>query len=438
MQETAIQAGPPASVISPELKPQPRRREEPLWFKVIKPLASLRLTVWLFALSILLVFFGTLAQVDAGIWTVVNHYFRSWGLIWVPFQIFVPRDVPVGGGFPFPGGWLLGGLLLFNLLAAHAVRFRINLKRSGILLIHSGLIVMMLGELFTGLWAVESRMTLAINETGNYIENTRANELAIVDRSDPTKEKTVVVPDALLRDRKRIESAELPFDIKVDEFYVNSALVPVPPEGRNGADVMPASDLHYYKVVHRSEETGVDSNARDDIPVARVTFTKKGADQKIASLTLSPWFYANTLSRQLRFAEQQVTVDGKTYVLEFRPQRIYKSYSIKLLEFTHERYPGTDTPKNFQSRIRLIDPERREDREVKIYMNNPLRYEGETFYQSSFLPGDNGTVLAVVRNPGLLIPGWLLPYISCAMVVIGLLIHFGVVLVNFLQKRLAT
>ena len=34
-------------------------------------------------------------------------------------------------------------------------------------------------------------------------------------------------------------------------------------------------------------------------------------------------------------------------------------------------------------------------------MNNPLRYNGETFYQSSYLPGDGGTILQVVRNPGL-------------------------------------
>lgn len=437
MQETAIQAGPPAAIITPAPTPQPRKNEESLVRKLLKPIASLRLTVWLFALSILLIFFGTLAQVDAGIWTVVNHYFRSWGLIWVPFQIFVPRDVPVGGGFPYPGGWLLGGLLLVNLIAAHAVRFRISWKRSGILLIHSGLIVMMLGELFTGLWAVESRMTLGTNESANFIENSRANELAIIDRSDPKKEKVVVIPDAMLRDQKLIQGAELPFDIAVDEFYINSALVGVRPEDRNAPDVLPASNLLYYKVVHRSEETGVDQNAREDIPVARVTFRKKGSDEKIAALTLSSWFYPNTIQRLFRFPDQQVTVDGKSYVVELRPQRIYKPYTIQLLEFTHERYPGTDTPKNFQSRIRLIDPERKEDREVKIYMNNPLRHGGETFYQSGFLEGDQGTVLQVVRNPGLLIPGWLLPYISCAMVVIGLLIHFGVMLVNFLQKRLA-
>src|SRR5690242_694792 len=88
--------------------------------KMLWALASLRLTVVLFSLSIVLVFCGTLAQVDSGIWTAVNQYFRS-AYVWIPLQIFVPFGqvffgVPQGahvpGGFPFPGGWLLGGLLL--------------------------------------------------------------------------------------------------------------------------------------------------------------------------------------------------------------------------------------------------------------------------------------------------------------------------------------
>ena len=59
----------------------------------------------------------------------------------IPLQLFVrfgqiffgvSPDVYVGGSFPFPGGWLLGGLLLANLLAAHLVRFKLSWKRSGI------------------------------------------------------------------------------------------------------------------------------------------------------------------------------------------------------------------------------------------------------------------------------------------------------------------
>jgi len=32
-------------------------------------------------------------------------------------------------------------------------------------------------------------------------------------------------------------------------------------------------------------------------------------------------------------------------------------------------------------------------------MNNPLRYHGETFYQSGFKPGDQTTILQIVTNP---------------------------------------
>src|SRR5262245_26420790 len=154
---TATPPAPPAPAESPTT-PTPAAKVKPLWRRVVEVLASLRITVVLFVFSILLIFFGTLAQVDLGIHFIVTKYFRT-AVVWVPLQIFFPRSMVVSGGFPFPGGWLLGGLLLVNLLAAHAIRFKVNWKRSGILLIHAGLIVMMLSELFTGLFAVESRMT---------------------------------------------------------------------------------------------------------------------------------------------------------------------------------------------------------------------------------------------------------------------------------------
>jgi cytochrome c biogenesis protein ResB len=40
--------------------------------------------------------------------------------------------------------------------------------------------------------------------------------------------------------------------------------------------------------------------------------------------------------------------------------------------------------KNYSSELRLVDSTRGVDRNVKIWMNNPLRYAGETFYQQSF------------------------------------------------------
>ena len=66
-------------------------------------------------------------------------------------------------------------------------------------------------------------------------------------------------------------------------------------------------------------------------------------------------------------------------------------------------------------------------------MNQPLRHGGMTFYQSSFgntAAGKDISVLQVVRNPG-----WLLPYVSVALMSLGLIIHFGAALWRFLARR---
>jgi hypothetical protein len=67
-------------------------------------------------------------------------------------------------------------------------------------------------------------------------------------------------------------------------------------------------------------------------------------------------------------------------------------------------------------------------------MNNPLRYAGYTFYQASFEPGnDKVTILQVVRNPS-----WLIPYIACSLMTLGLLWQFTIHLLGFIAKRRRT
>ena len=113
-----------------------------------------------------------------------------------------------------------------------------------------------------------------------------------------------------------------------------------------------------------------------------------------------------------------------------RPARYYKSYSVTLQKFTHEKYAGTDIPKNFASTVTLIDPERSVNRNVLIYMNHPLRYRGDTFYQAGFERDDRTTILQVVRNPS-----FLAPYIACIVVAAGLLVQFGYHLLGFARRR---
>jgi len=141
--------------------------------------------------------------------------------------------------------------------------------------------------------------------------------------------------------------------------------------------------------------------------------------------TLGTWLISTFLSRP-----QELIQAGRSYQLALRLQRFYKPYSLHLVEFKHDVYPGTQKPKNYSSRVRVQRPDTGEDREVLIYMNNPLRYAGETFYQASFDTDDQGTILQVVRNPG-----WLTPYLACILVFVGMMIQFGIHLFGFISKR---
>src|SRR4051812_16416116 len=89
----AVNAVTPAAPAAPppadagDAEPRPRKAVSPL-YRAVQVVASLRLTVVLLGLSLFLVFAGTLAQIDAGIWSVVGQYFRSI-VVWIPFQLFI-------------------------------------------------------------------------------------------------------------------------------------------------------------------------------------------------------------------------------------------------------------------------------------------------------------------------------------------------------------
>lgn len=419
MQETAISAGLPPAEPSPlppgsEGPPRIRKSKHPLYL-CLEPLASLRITVVLFALALILVFYGTWAQRELGNWTAIAQYFRSF-IVLIPLRVIFCYAFPnIPGVIPFPGGWLLGSLMMINLLAAHAVRFRFTWRRSGILLTHFGLALMMVGEVVTGLCADEGRMTIEQGAAANYVEDDRKIEMAIIDSTDPRLEVVVAIPEDRLRGSEPIQDSQLPFNVEVKQYLVNSVLLK-PDEKTNLATAGTGLEV---AVKEQPEVSGTASDRGVDVQAAYVTFQSKEDGQGLGTYLVSRHFSV----------PQKVTVAGKTYHVAMRYKRVYKPYTVHLLEFRHDRYPGTNTPKNFSSLIRLVDPTTDENRTVKISMNDPLRYHGETFYQSSYLRGDIGTVLLVVQNPG-----WLLPYISCIIVTLGMLLHFGWMLGDFLGR----
>ena len=375
---------------------------------LFRTFTSLRLTVVLLVLAMVLVFIATLAQVDLGIWAVQAKYFRS---------LFVMGRVPgTDIAIPvFPGGYLIGGLLLINLTAAHAYRLKLTWVKSGLWLTHFGLILLLLGELFTGLWQQESLMFLDQGETKTYSQSLLLTELAVIDTTDPKFDDVVAIPVAALENLGTIQHPRLPFRIHPTAFYPNSVL-----RMRNQVPDAPPSPADHgfgpqFLVLPQPVTYKQDGQ---NAPTAVLELT--GADGPLGT-----WLVSTDLTEP-----QALTVEGRTYELILRPARRYYPFSLTLLKFSHDRYPGTDIPKNFSSRVRLQTPDGRVNREVLIYMNNPLRYGGLTFYQSGVLPNDRGTILQVVRNPS-----WLLPYVSCVLMGLGLTVQFGIHLNRFLRGR---
>src|SRR5580658_4668497 len=89
--------------------------------RLIRFFTSLRLTVVLLAFAIILVFIGTLAQVDEGLYNAQARYFRQWLIFGL--DLF-GHKIPI----LLPGGYLIGTMLLANLLAAHIYRFQLSVK----------------------------------------------------------------------------------------------------------------------------------------------------------------------------------------------------------------------------------------------------------------------------------------------------------------------
>jgi hypothetical protein len=371
---------------------------------------SLRLTVVLLALSIILIFAATLDQVNLGIWEVQQKYFQTFFVLWR----FGDVPVPV-----FPGGYFIGGMLFINLIAAHIYRFKLTWRKTGIFLTHLGLILLLVGQLLTGFWQEEFQMRLEEGETKNYSESPRFNELAITDTTNPEFDDVVVIPTEIIERGEVVQHPKLPFRVVPKAYYPNAGL-----QNRSNAAGEPPAlatigpgtqvDVTPLPVTYKPDET--------NLPAAYIELV--GPDGSLGTRLVAP----------IPFLQQTFVADGRTWKLALRPARAYRPFALTLLKFSHDIYAGTDIPKNFSSRIRLTTPDGHDDREVLIYMNNPLRYAGLTFYQASFEEGnDKVTILQVVRNPS-----WLLPYISCILMAVGLVVQFGIHLIGFFRKRRAS
>lgn len=524
---------------------------------LLMPLASLKITVGLFAISLVLVLAGTTAQRYYDVQEVLGWYFRTW-IAHLDVRDFLPGTRAPMMRIYYPGGWTIGTALAVNLLAAHSLRFRIQskgnkrllglvaiafgtlvtflviknglddtvrsqlppefcaklwaglkaallgttlvsiylltlaykqagatasralwwlgavvtgliavlsawlfvnpdvaldpsglrilwqliqgtgaslilwfgcwllfAKRAGVVLLHAGIGLMLYSEVHTAINSVETHIRMVEGETVSFAEDLRYFELAVVDKSGEKADQEVVVPIELLS--QVYETAEnsdallsneaLPFDVKIQKLYPNAELRELQPGQKSPATLGVGQA---YRFVEKGTSTGVDLNQAFDSPGAVVELIDKSSGNTLGVLSLYP-----TLPGAV------VEADEKSYEVRIRPKPYDKPYTLTLLDFERKTYVGSDKTKSFKSIVQLKDSELGVDRRVEIWMNNPLRYRGDTIYQSSFDPGNLAyTDLQAVKNSG-----WMIPYVACMIVGTGMLAHFGTLLLRFVRRR---
>ena len=261
-------------------------------------------------------------------------------------------------------------------------------------------------------------MSLNEGETKSYAESFRDHELVIIDTSDPQYDNVVAIPEQLLAAGHEVDTAgKLPFRVVVKNFWPNANLHgPARPPGQ-----IPGSALATVGVGAQISLTPLPRTTRDNesnFPAASIELV--APDGSLGTRLLSG----------MLLAPETFDYAGRHWRMELRVARDYQPFSLSLLKVTHDIYPGTEIPKNFSSRVHVRADDGRDDREALIYMNNPLRYRGLTFYQYQMDAANHNSVLQVVRNPS-----WTLPYVSCLLVMLGLLVQFMISLGGFMARR---
>ena len=94
-------------------------------------------------------------------------------------------------------------------------------------------------------------------------------------------------------------------------------------------------------------------------------------------------------------------------------------FSLELVDFELERYPGSMSPASYASEVILHDKEEGITLPYRIYMNHILEHRSFRFFQSSYDKDEKGTLLSVNNDPGTLPT-----YIGYIMLGLGLFAGF--------------
>ncbi len=360
-----------------------------------------------------------------------------YALTWVLFSILLLLSVFLlwtGDQYriPDPGlriTWQLTKSLIVGLLLLIGLVFLFG-KRGGNVLIHFGVGLLMLGQFIFGDQQVEERITLHEGESTRIAYQLDTVELAFFESASEDEDRVIGIDSPILersaRTSKYIEDPALPVDVLVNSWMANHEI-----EQARGDNPATAGIGLQRKGVEKRKFSAAESE-KVNLAAAYITFRDKTTQKEIGTYFFSQFLHDPNVTRRL--IPETLKVGDKTYQMHFRFRYSVKPYSIALEDVRRENYYGSMTPRDFSSDVHIVDVDGKAEQSGHIWMNNPMRFRGESFYQSSYAPaegpgGKETTTLQVVTNAG-----WLIPYVSCVICGLGMFVHFGDTFTRFAAR----
>ena len=365
---------------------------------IYKIISNPKIFVYTVLWLMVLVFFGTIAQKDIGLYASQMKYFSTYYFILFDY-------------IPLPGGRLTLIIMTVNLASSLFKKNLWKMKKVGVIILHIGGLLLLVGGGVTAQFSSEGNMVINEGENIDFVDDYHRMELCLVNISLEVSLEYIVFDDELLSEGQIINYERLGVKIEIISRIENTRI-------QNRVTLGDSIYKGFLKefVLLPKEPDKENTQNRPSI-----IFRVRGSDNN------SDGIYGLFLGQRdldiFDFKENQ-------YFTEFRRERSYLPFSIELLDFKKVLHPGTNVAKSFSSEINLI--ESKVPRRVLIQMNEPLRHQGYTFFQASFIEELDGeaTVLAVVKNYGRLFP-----YISSIIMSIGLLVHLMVNLPKMIKKK---
>lgn len=385
---------------------------------------SFALATIVLVLLTLITLLGTLAQVDLGLWGAVQKYFHSW---------FVTTDLLGPIPIPLPGGLLLMLLLFVNMTLGAVVHVRKRTRGIPNLVSHLGILFLLVSAFVTFVAKNDGFVALFPGQASNMARSYKTWQLEVLEFNEagrPTKAH--VIPwEELTKlnggDEQEFTFKALPFSVKVDTFLRNANPIPASaPMAVRAGD----REINGFKLLSAKKEKEEERN----FPALFATVLKGENREEVAEMIISSYSASHMAGESPRVAGFKI--DDKQYGLLLTKTTWPIDYYIKLDRFIFEKHPGTDQPKNYESRITRMDTFDDEGKKVAIRMNEPMRHGGFVVFQESFGQnpdtGEYYSQFAVSDNPS---DQW--PTIALTIMGIGMFLHFIWKLVEYINKSKA-